>query len=190
MLRSFERWMSEEEGDACATGAGTTNYTRRPSPARPSPAAGHSSPFRFLCVCRSHSLRGRANKSNKRVGGAVTDTTYDVNLPAPPLPFQPSLYRSTSPRPPRDSICQLVSGDSFNPWPDVSSCWPTPSRPSVSSPHVFSRDSACPFEVSVSGVRGRNRERWNLEFTPCVVTCNACSLTALFWWLNWWWGII
>lgn len=91
LLRSFERWMSEEEGDACATGAGTTNYTRRPSPARPSPAAGHSFPFRFLCVCRSHSLRGRANKSNKRVGGAVTgDTTYDVNLPAPP-PFPSNL---------------------------------------------------------------------------------------------------
>lgn len=37
---------------------------------------------------------------------AVTGDTYDVG----PRPPRPSLYRSTSARPPRDSICQLVSG--------------------------------------------------------------------------------
>lgn len=173
--------MSEEEGDACATGAGTTNYTRRPSPARPSPAAGHSSPFRFLCVCRSHSLRGRANKSNKRVGGAVTgDTTYDVNLPAPP-PFPSNLRFIGLLRhdPPETRFVNSLVETRLTPGPT--------SRPAdqlhrvhLCLPLTFSRDSACPFEVSVSGVRGRNRERWNLEFTPCVVTCNACSLTALF----------
>ena len=30
-------------------------------------------------------------------------------------PRRPSLYRSTSPRPPRDSICQLVSGTRLTP---------------------------------------------------------------------------
>lgn len=65
LLRSFDRWMSEEEGDACATGAGTTNYTRRPSPARPSPAAGHSSPFRFSpCAPESFVTRPRTRAIN------------------------------------------------------------------------------------------------------------------------------
>lgn len=44
---------------------------------------------------------------------AVTGDTYDVG----PRPPRPSLYRSTSARPPRDSICQLVSGTRLTPGP-------------------------------------------------------------------------
>lgn len=90
-------WTSEE-GDACATSneARTTNCSRLAPP-----------PSRFLCVSESFVTRPRTRAINvsERSNG-----WYDVNSP-----LSASLYRSTSPRPPRDSICQLVSGDSFNP---------------------------------------------------------------------------
>lgn len=174
-LASFLRALDERGRGRCVRHRSGNNELHSSSLPRPSLTRGRPFlPLSLFSVCAGVIRYEAANKSNKRVGGAVTgDTTYDVNLPPLLPPFQPSLYRSTSPRPPRDSICQLVSGDSFNPWPGVSSCWPTPSRPSVSPPHPCFR--AIPrvlLKYRFPGSEGRieNVRTWNLHRASSLVT--------------------
>lgn len=66
---------------------------------------------------------------------AVTGDTYDVG----PRPPRPSLYRSTSARPPRDSICQLVSGTRLTPGPRSGTTGADRLSLSLSSPLFLSR---------------------------------------------------
>lgn len=61
-------------------------------------------------------------------------------------PPRPSLYRSTSARPPRDSICQLVSGTRLTPGPRSVPRPLTASSLCISlSPHLPSVFSSLPF---------------------------------------------
>lgn len=89
-LASFLRALDERGRGRCVRHRSGNNELHSSSLPRPSLTRGRPFlPLSLFSVCAGVIRYEAANKSNKRVGGAVTgDTTYDVNLPPllPPLP--------------------------------------------------------------------------------------------------------